>query len=567
MMTEVHYEMSVEKDVGITMCDGVVLRANVYRPAAEGRFPVVMAQGVYGKDAHFADAFKPQWDKLIEIYPDIERNGSTGRYLRWETVDPERWVPEGYVVIQIDSRGTGKSPGYLDPRSPREMQDYYECIEWAGTQSWSNGRVGLCGISYYAFTQWAVAAMQPPHLAAICPWEGFVDYYRDSTHQGGIFANTFTTAWWPRQVLVNQYGNAGTIHRDRETGERTTGGPALSDEILKGNRADYPGDLLAHSLDDAWYGERTPDLSRIKVPMLSAGNWGGPGLHLRGNIEGYLGASSAQKWLSLHVGTHYESFYLPEYVAMQKRFFDHFLKGLDNGWDKEPPVQISVRRPDGSARRMEQEFPPARTQWTRFYLDAANKSIAPGNSDKEASVSYQALGDGIDFSTAPFAEETEICGFITARLWVASSTTDMDIFAILRVFAPNGEEVTFVGAHETTNMTKGWLRVSHRKVDKKRALPYRVFHAHDEVQKLTPGEFYPVDVEIWPTSMVFPKGYRLVLTLMGKDFEFPGTPGRMLHDHPLDRSAEEFGGVNTIMTGGRYESFLLMPLIPAGNGA
>ncbi len=561
-MNENRYEMLIEKDVAIPMRDGVNLCCNVFRPASQGRFPVVMAQGVYGKDVHFADAFKPQWDKLIEIYPDICRNGSSGKYLRWETVDPERWVPDGYVVIQVDSRGTGKSPGYLDPRSPREMQDYCEAIEWAGTQSWSNGKVGLCGISYYAFTQWAVAAMQPPHLAAICPWEGFVDYYRDSTHQGGIFSNGFTTAWWPRQVLVNQYGNGTTSHRDRENGERTTGGPALSEAILKGNRADYPRDLLEHPLDDEWYSERTPDLKRILVPLLSAGNWGGPGLHLRGNIEGFLGAGSKQKWLSLHVGTHYESFYLPEYVALQKRFFDHFLKGTNNGWDREPRVQLSIRRPDGSFRRMESEFPLSRTNWMRYFLDAENRSISRQSPATESTVSYPALSDGIYFSTAPFTEETEFCGFVTARLWASSSTTDMDVFVTLRVFDPAGDEVTFVGAHETTTMTKGWLRASHRKIDLARSLPFRVFHAHDEVQKLVPGEFYPLDVEIWPTSMVFPKGYRLVLTLQGRDFQIGGAPGRMLHNHPLDRPAEEFGGINTIGTGGRHESYLSMPLLP-----
>jgi predicted acyl esterase len=562
-MSEGPYSMRVEKDVPITMRDGLVLRANVFRPEAEGRFPVILAHGVYGKDIHFADGFKPQWDKLIAIYPDLVGKGSSGKYLRWETVDPERFVPDGFIVIQVDSRGTGKSPGYLDPRSSTEMHDYYECIEWAGVQPWSNGKVGLCGISYYAFTQWAVAAMRPPHLAAICPWEGFVDYYRDSTHQGGIFSNSFTTAWWPRQVLVNQYGNANTHHRDRETGERTTGGPALSEDMLRYNRADYPGDLLQHPLEDAWYAERTPDLSRIEVPVLSAGNWGGPGLHLRGNIEGYLAAGSKRKWLSLHVGTHWDSFYLPEYVAMQKRFFSHVLKGADNGWDKEPPVLMQVRRPDGSKARAEQEFPLARTQWTKFYLDAGNNSLGGSNPATESSASYEAMGAGVDFSTKPFEQETEFCGFVTARLWVSSSTTDMDIFASLRVFDSEGKEVTFIGAHEQTVMAKGWLRVSHRKVDPKRALPYRVFHAHDEIQKIKPGEIYPVDVEIWPTTMVFPKGYRMVLTLQGRDFEIPGVPGRMLHNHPEDRNPVEFGGVNTIATGASHESYLLMPVIPA----
>jgi predicted acyl esterase len=560
-MNEKRYELCVDKDVPITMGDGNVLRANVYRPAADGRFPVVMAQGVYGKDVHFADGYKAQWENLLKLYPGICRDGSSGKYLRWETIDPERWVPDGYVVIQVDSRGTGKSPGYLDPRSAREVQDYYECIEWAGTQAWSNGKVGLCGISYYAFTQWAVAALQPPHLAAICPWEGFVDYYRDSSHQGGIFANAFTTAWWPRQVLVNQYGNAQTHHRDRETGERTTGGPALNEAMLAGNRADYPGDLLRHPFDDAWFREHTPDLSRITVPLLSAGNWGGPGLHLRGNVEGYLGAASREKWLSLHVGTHFESFYLPEYVAMQKRFFDHYLKGIDNGWDREPPVQLSIRRPEAAPRRMESEFPLARTRWTKFHLDAYGQSIVPDTPSAGASVSYEALGEGVSFSTAPFEHESEMTGFIIARLWIASSTTDMDIFATLHAIDPGGKELVFVGAHEMTCLAKGWLRASHRKLDPARSLPYRVFHAHDEVQKLTPGELCAVDVEIWPSCFVFLPGWRLLLKIQGRDFEY-ATPGRMLHNHPQDRDPREFGGTCTIATGGGHDSYLLLPIIP-----
>lgn len=561
-MKESVFEMLVEKNVEITMSDGAILSCNVFRPAAEGLFPVIMAQGVYGKDVHFADAFTAQWDKLIEIYPDLCRNGSSGMYLRWETVDPERWVRDGYVVIQIDSRGTGKSPGYLDPCSPREIQDYYEAIEWAGTRSWSNGRVGLCGVSYYAFTQWNVAAMQPPHLAAICPWEGFVDCYRDWSHQGGILANAFTTAWWPRQVLVNQYGNGASTHFDRETGERTTGGPTLSEAMLNGNRTDYPADLLNHPLDDEWHRGRTAQLERIQVPLLSAGNWGGPGLHLRGNIDGFLSAGSKQKWLSLHVGTHYESFYLPQYVAMQKRFFDRFLRDVENGWDDEPRVQLSIRRPDGTFRRSEQEFPLSRTHWERYYLDAQRRAISHQKPISEATVSYDALGNGVDFSTSPFDQETEFCGFITARLWVSSSTTDMDIFATLRLFDPDDNEVAFIGAHETTTITKGWLRASHRKVDQNRSQSFRVYHAHDEVQKLVPGEFYPVDIEIWPTSIVLPPGYRLVLTVQGRDFEFAGTSGRMLHNHPLDRPTSEFSGTNAIRAGGAYDSYLLMPLIP-----
>lgn len=554
-------DMQFDKDVLVEMDDGLFLRANVFRPKRAGRYPVILAQGVYGKDAHFEDAFPVQWGKLLTIYPELCSNGSTGQYLRWETVDPERWVPHGYVVIQIDARGTGKSPGYLDPRSPREIQDYYRSIEWAGQQPWSNGKVGLIGISYYAFTQWAVAAMQPPHLAAIVPWEGFVDYYRDSSHHGGIFANSFTSAWWPRQVLVNQHGNGDTTYFDRDTKQPSTG-PALSKPMLDGNRTDYPADLLRHSLDDAWYRERTPDLSRISVPVLSAGNWGGPGVHMRGNIEGFMGIASRDKWLSMHVGTHWDSFYLPEYVAIQRRFFDHFLKGDDNGWRNELRVQLAIRGPKDAPFRMENEFPLARTQWTKFFLDTGPSSIGTERPADARTATYDATGDGITFKTAPFERDTEFTGFVTAHLFVSSSTTDMDIFAILRIFDPEGREVIFVGAHEPTPVTRGWLRASHRKLDPERTLPYRVFHAHDEIQKLTPQQIYELDVEIWPTCMVFPKGYHMALTLMGRDFEFPNTPGRLLHNHPLDRTRDEFGGSNSVLTGGQHASYLLMPLIP-----
>lgn len=551
-----------ERDVGITMADGTVLRANVFRPAAPGTYPVVMAMGAYGKDVHFEDAFNPQWKVLKQIYPGLDQDGSTGRFLRWEVVDPERWVPDGFVVIQVDSRGTGMSPGYLDPFGPVETRDFFECIEWAGVQPWSNGKVGLIGVSYLAIKQWQVAALRPPHLAAIVPWEGSSNFYRDGGHHGGILSSSFTFAWWPRQVLSNQHGSGDSSHRDRDTDQRTTG-PALPAAVLAGNRANHPQDRLQHPLDDAWNQERSGRLENIEVPVLSAANWGGPGMHLRGNIEGFLGAGSQEKWLFAHIGTHYESFYLPHYVALQKRFFNHYLRGDDNGWRQEPRVQLAIRRPDGTATlRQEHAWPLARTQWTKLYLDGSACTLGAQPPAADHARSYRAMEESVSFSTAPFEQDTEFTGPVALRLWLSSSTTDMDIFAVLRVFDPQGQEATFVGAHERVPMAQGWLRASHRKLDPQRSLPYRPYHVHDEVQKLEPGAVYPVDVEIWPTSMVFPKGHRLVLTLQGHDFVVT-PPGRLLHDHAQDRPAAEFGGDNTIHTGGAQGSYLLLPLIPA----
>jgi predicted acyl esterase len=554
--------MIFDRDVPIPMQDGTVLRANVFRPDGAGPHPVVMALGAYGKDVHFEDAYNPQWKVLKQIYPGLDTDGSSGRHLRWEVVDPERWVPDGFVVIQVDARGTGKSPGYIDPFSLMETRDYYECIEWAGVQPWSNGNVGLIGVSYLAIKQWQVAALRPPHLKAIVPWEGSSDLYRDGARHGGILSHGFTHAWWPRQVLSNQYGSGDSTHRDRDTGERTTG-PSLPPAVLEGSRADHPGDRHRHPLDDAWNQERSPRLEAIEVPLLSAANWGGPGMHLRGNFEGWLRAGSQDKWLFAHIGTHYESFYLPRYVALQKRFFNRFLRGQANGWDDEPRVQLAIRRPDGTATlRPENEWPLARTQWTKLYLQADGEALAAKAPAQAAQASWRAQEGAVSFSTAPFTEDTEFTGPAALRLWVSSTTTDLDLFAVLRAFGPDGQEATFIGAHEKVPLAMGWLRASHRKLDAAKTLPYRPYHAHDEVQKLEPGKVYPVDVEIWPSCLVFPKGWRLVLTLQGHDFVVT-PPGRLLHNHPQERDAAEFGGTGTVHTGGQQSSYLLLPLIPA----
>lgn len=556
----------IEKHVGIEMPDGVVLRANVFRPSQAGRYPVIMSFGVYGKDVHFEDAFTPQWQVLKRLYPGLDSDGSSGRWLRWEMPDPERWVPDGFVVVTVDGRGSGMSPGYLDPFSPQETRDYYDCIEWAGVQPWSSGKVGLLGVSYLAIKQWQVAALRPPHLAAIAPWEGAWDSYRDRGRHGGILSDSFTRAWWPRQILSNQHGSPDTSHRDRDTGQRTTGA-ALSREMLQGNTCDFPDEMQRHVLQDAWVTERTPLMERIEVPVLSAANWGGPGLHLRGNVEAFDAVSSRHKWLCAHIGTHYESFYLPQYVALQKRFFARFLRDDPNGFEEEPRVQLAIRHADGTARlRHEHEWPMARTRWTPLYLDTGTLQLRHSAPEQPASATFAAMSEELTFRLPSFDREVEFTGPVALRLWASSTTSDLDIFAVLRLFDPSGHECTFVGAHEPVAVAYGWLRASHRKLDPARSRPWRPWHPHDELQPLAPGEVVPMDIEIWPTSLVCPAGYTLALTVQGRDF-IVAPPGRLRHDNPVDRPEAVFGGRTTLHTGGVHDAHLLLPVIPKPRNA
>jgi predicted acyl esterase len=561
--------MILDRNAEIPMRDGALLRANVYRPESDGRFPVLMTFGPYGKDVPLRDFMPEAWDRLTQTYPEILA-ASSCKHLVFERPDPEVWVPHGYVVISVDSRGAGQSPGRLDPNSPAEFRDFYDAIAWAGTQPWSSHKVGLLGISYYAAAQWFVAAMRPPHLAAILPWQGTYDFYRDRTRQDGIFASGFLKRWWNRSVLLNQHGNPATTSRDIYTGERTTGPAALSPDELAQNRADYLGDVLAHPLNDSYYAERTPDLSRIDCPALVIANWGGLGLHLRGTIRGYMGIASREKWLKVQSGSNFHTFLQPRNVAMQQRFFDRYLKDIENGWENEPRVEVEIRGPADSVTRVARAatWPLPGTQWTRLYLDAANKTLDAREPPNAASASYPALSPGVTFSTAAFAHDVEIAGPVKAKLFVSSSTPDMDLFATVCAFDPDGNEMTFIAAPEPKSpVTQGWLRVSQRKTDPQRSTDYLPFYPHDERQPLVPGETYEVDLEIWPMGLFLRRGSRLTLTLQGQDFERPGATGPLrgvawfTHDDPVDRPPDVFGGTNTLHTGGERQSYVLLPLL------
>jgi putative CocE/NonD family hydrolase len=328
----------------IRMDDGVVLRADIFKPEREGKYPVIISYGPYAKGLAFQEGYPESWKIMCEENPSVP-SGSSNKYANWEVCDPEKWVKDGYVIIRVDSRGCGCSPGYVDCFSERETKDFYQCIEWAAVQPFSNGNVGLNGISYYGMNQWQVASMQPPHLKAMCIWEGASDWYRDCTRHGGI-VTTFWANWYDKQVTGVQYGLGARGKKSKVTGENISGDEMFSDTELAANRCFFGDMILGHQLDDEYHRERSADFSKIKVPFLSAGNWGGQGLHLRGNVEGYLLSGSKEKFLELHGLAHWVHFYTDYGVGLQKKFFAHYLKGENNGFESRKPVQLQVRHLD-----------------------------------------------------------------------------------------------------------------------------------------------------------------------------------------------------------------------------
>jgi hypothetical protein len=547
------YRLLVEKDVDVPMRDGARLKADVFRPDDGGKFPAILNLGPYQKD------------KLWVPPPTLEEKPNP--HMNWETVNPEWWVPRGYAAVRVDGRGSGKSPGQCEPWSLAESIDFYDAIEWAAAQPWCNGNVGLSGISYFAINQWFVANHQPPSLKAIIPWEGFADLYRDALFHGGILS-LFMPNWFVAHMMHHTVGRA-------------------SQQLPDAWQANTLYFWLHNNLDSGAFRGAQAQWDKLTLPMLSVGNWSGMGLHLRGNTEAFVRAASKHKKLRMQAGTHVHPFYTEEGRRDQLRFFDYWLKGVDNGVMDEPPVKLAIRKGrDEIEWRHEHEWPLARTQWTRLYFDLSRGpagmpenagGLVSTNPDKSSSRTYAATalgsmgstsaassqvmgggikpGMGIALETPPLPDDVEVTGPLAAVLYVSSSTEDMDLFLTLRNFDSEGNEVLETGQQGApVPVAKGWLRVSHRELDPELTLPYRPYHKHQRRLYLKPGEVVRVEVEIWPTSMVFGKGHRIRLDVQPRD---GAGSASYMHYH-----ADYNTGTNTVYAGGEHESYLLLPIIP-----
>lgn len=477
-VTESRTPMIIERDVPVIVRDGCVLRVNCYRPPTDEPVAVIMCTHPYGKDR--LPTRRGRRAGYSFQYRVLRQTGpvSFSTLTSWEAPDPDWWVGQGYAVINCDLRGAGTSEGVAELLAEQEGEDICDLIEWAAAQPWSSGKIGLLGVSYLALTQWRAASLQPPSLAAICPWEGFTDAYRDLMRPGGIPETGFLKLWARGMRAVRQ--PYSIIDRQK-----------------------------AHPLRDGWWRSLVPDCDQITVPTLVCGSFSDNNLHSRGSFRGFQMIKSTERHLYTHRAGKWATFYADEARQAQLSFFDQHLRGYDR--PRLPTVRLEVRadRDTITAVREETAWPLPQTRWTDLYLDAAGLQHQPAT--VAGRLSFPVAARGLSFGYA-FPADIEVTGPMTAHLWVElQQTDDADLFVGIEKW--DGKRyVPFEGSYGfgRDRVTTGWQRISLRSLTPDEPADYTT------PRPLGAGEIAPVTVDLGPSATHFSAGQSLRLVIAGR---------------------------------------------------
>ncbi len=549
-------DIVMERDTPITLRDGTVIYADVFRPVDGGKHPAILAISPYGKEVggqHLDD---------LPGRMGVPQSATSGLE-RFEGPDPAYWVSKGYVVVNPDTRGAYSSEGNINYWGRQYAEDGYDIVEWIAKQNWSNEKVGMSGNSWLTVSQWFIAAEQPPHLAAIAPWEGFSDHYRESGTRGGIPMTGFSE------------GIAETF---------SSGHGLLEDQ---------PRMIVDYPLYNEYWSDKKARLERIQVPAYVVASYTN-NVHTYGTFAGYRKISSPDKWLRVHLTQEWNDYYNPENVADLTKFFDHYLKGENNGWEQTPKVRLSVYEMEGKdvLNRTEQEFPLARTEYKKMYLDASKGAMSFQKSPA-AKTSYDSEGAKPEaVFNYTFDEDTELTGYMKLHLWaVAADNDDMDLHVKVEKVAADG---TVLNQNQFGGVSaEGYLRASMRALDEKESTPAEPYLKGTKEEKLIPGHVVPLDISIWPMGMIYHKGETIRLTVSAYQpgpahlpfgsakIEVPTDsytyePGTEVNKKALGGNIQEVAdpaqvvqtpathnkGQHVLYTGGIYSSYLLVPVIP-----
>lgn len=514
--------MLIDYDATIVLRDGVRIYADIYRPRVEEPVPVVLAWGPYGK----------HW-RTNRMFPGADVDPAwISEFTPFEAPDPVYWTAHGYAVAVVDPRGLWNSEGDFSHNGPAERDDLYDTIEWLGAQPWSSGNVGMLGVSYLAGSQYQAAAAAPPSLKAISPWECFSDWYREFATHGGIPETGFR----PRVSTNVSYGRGQTED------------PALN--------------MWAHPLDDWYYADKYGDLTDVHIPAYVVASWSDHGLHSRGTLNAFESIGSTDKWLEVHGRKKWAYFYAPESVERQRAFFDTHLRDIETGMRDWPRARWEIRDSEdvGGWEWRSADALPHHAAPAALHLDFVSGRLAPSPPSGESSITIDPLHESFDLEYE-FDADTEIVGPACLTLWMsADSSSDADIFAIVRKFDANGDEVRFPinSVFSDGPVAMGWLRASHRETTSQSTtlVPH---HPHTRETPLEAGVPERLDIEIWASGTVFHSGEKLVITIQGRDF-IKRPPRNLVPPMQILHESTRNKGTWTVHSGPTRDSVLRVPV-------
>lgn len=551
-------DILLERDVPIKLRDGVTIYADIFRPTTGDACPALLAWSPYGKEigGQMLDDVPMRAGVAIDATSGLEK---------FEGPDPAYWVAHGYAVVNPDKRGTYMSEGDLLYWGHEDALDGCDVIEWIASQKWCNGKVGMSGNSWLTVSQWFIAAERPEHLAAIAPWEGFCDHYRESGTRGGIPTPEFP------EMIAETFSSA------------------------YGRLEDQPRMIVEKPFMCDYWEDKAAKVENIEIPAYVVASYTNT-VHTHGTFAGYRRMASKEKWLRVHNTQEWFDYYTPENVEDLRRFFDHYLKGIDNGWENTPKVRLSVLNPGGQdiVGREENEFPLARTEYRKLYLSATDSTLLATLPTDTATNTYLSTADNAKITYRYRMEQpTEITGYMKLHLWVsAPDNDDMDLAVRVEKLSKDGKPLPDkTGAIIAAT---GMMRVSMRQIDKTKSTEAEPYYPFTTEQKLKPGEIVPVEIEIWPMGLLFDKGEILQLTVGAYKPEkaaipfgsaritipkkgFTYMPGQKVEMMTIGGNATECAdpkevvtspathnvGRHCIYTGGKYDSYLYVPVIPA----
>lgn len=550
-------DILLERDVPIQLRDGVTIYADVFRPVGDEVCPAILAWSPYGKEIG---------GQMLDDVP--MRSGvplsATSGLEKFEGPDPAYWVAHGYAIVNPDKRGAYMSEGDLLYWGHEDALDGCDVIEWIASQPWCNGKVGMSGNSWLTVSQWFIAAERPEHLAAIAPWEGFCDHYRESGTRGGIPAPEFP------EMIAETFASA------------------------HGMLEDQPRMIVERPFMCDYWQDKAARVENIEIPAYVVASYTNS-VHTHGSFAGFRRMASKEKWLRVHNTSEWFDYYTPENVEDLRCFFDHYLKGIDNGWEQTPRVRLSVLNPGGTdiVGRAEEDFPLARTQYRKLYLSAADSSLLSSLPANRAVSEYRSDSTCHEVTYRYRMEQpTEITGYMKLHLWVsAPDHDDMDLAVRVEKLSHDGQPLLDPMGNRV--VATGRLRVSMRQLDEARSTESEPYYTFTTEQKLKPGEIVPAEIEIWPMGLYFNEGEMLQLTVGAYQPEkaaipfgsarisvprdgftyMPGQPVEMITVggnatqcadpaevvvSPVTHNA----GRHRIYTGGEYDSYLYVPVIP-----